>query len=355
MEKQTIVIAGGMGMMGSAATQYLHSKYPHLEIYVLDDLSGSYKESYIPGTTFINIDLRDSHKVKLFFNEYFKDKKLDFLMHYASAAHEIRSFFTPIENMSRNIDAFRNTLTYALEKKVKHISFFSSMSRYGHGILTDGNNDVVQNSKPPFSENMIPAPQDPYATAKVASELMLKSFQNVFDFTYTIWVPHNCFGPNQYVDPYRNVLAIWMNLLLINKSPVIYGSGEQTRAISWVDDFNPIVCDSLFNKATYNETINIGGDEHKTVNEWYELVKKVSGKNIDAIHMEKRPGEVPNAYCNHDKAFKLTGFKNSTNIENALTQMWNFFKKKGHRPFPYLEEFEINSEKIPTTWKNKLF
>lgn len=353
--KKKILVTGNAGMMGSHCVDYLIEYYGELfDIYGVDDLSGGYKENINPKCNFTKLDLRDKKKIAKYFEKNFKDS-IEHLVHFASAAQEIRSYFTPIENMSRNDEAFRNTLTYAIECNVKHVAFFSSMSRYGDGIVTDGNNEIVMRQDVPFKEHYIPAPKDPYACAKVNSENLLKAFQNIFDFEYTIWVPHNCFSPRQFIDPYRNVLAIWMNLLLHNKNCVIYGTGEQTRAISWVDDFNPIICDSLFNPKTYSQTINIGGDEEKTLNEWYDIVRKVSGYDKDPIHMDPRPGEVFKAYCTHDKAEKLTGFRNNTSIEYAISKMWEDFKKIGPRKFPYLDSFEINSIQIPVTWSNKLF
>jgi UDP-glucose 4-epimerase len=131
------------------------------------------------------------------------------------------------------------------------------MSRYGDGAVINGDGQVVAQQNPPFIESYLPSPADPYAASKVYVENFIKAMQRVHNFTYTIWVPHNAFSPRQYVDPYRNFLAIWMNLILMGKDCYIYGNGDQRRAISWVDDYNPIICESLFNPNTYNQTINI--------------------------------------------------------------------------------------------------
>jgi UDP-glucose 4-epimerase len=356
MRKRNVLVTGAAGMMGSHCVDYLVSNYGNFyNIHAVDDLSGCYKENINKKSKFKKLDLRNYKKTKKYFFDTFYHNDVDYLIHFASAAHEIRSYFTPIENMSRNDEAFRNTLTYAVECGVKHVIFFSSMSRYGSGDVFNGNNKMVLHQTVPFKESYIPAPEDPYACAKVNSENMLRAFSKVHKFTYTIWVPHNCFSERQFVDPYRNVIAIWLNLILMNKDCVIYGDGLQKRAISWVDDFNPIICESMFDEKTYGQIINIGGDEHKTLNEWYTLVNKITGYGKEAIHLDPRPGEVFYAYCNHDKAEKLTGFKNTTNLEDAISEMWYYFKKKGPRKFKYLNGFEIDSPKIPITWKKKLF
>jgi len=354
--KQKILVAGSGGMMGSHAVDYLINNYGNeFEVYGVDDLSGCYKENINPKSKFTKIDLRDVKAVKKYFKNNFGKTGIDYVVHYASAAHEIRSFFTPIDNMSRNDEAFRNVVTFALKHKVKHIVFFSSMSRYGSGVVKDGNGKIVINQKAPFRESYLPAPEDPYACSKVASENLLHALQNVFDFTYTIWIPHNCFSPRQYVDPYRNVLAIWMNLVLLGKECVIYGTGEQQRAISWVDDFNPVICKSIMDPKTYGQAFNIGGDENKSLNEWYDIIREVTGYDKESVHYDPRPGEVFNAYCKHDKAKLMLGFKNATPFKDAIAQMWEYFKKKGPRKFNYIDYLEIENEKVPVTWKKKLF
>lgn len=353
--KRKILCTGCGGMMGSHCVDFLINNYSNeFEIYGIDDLSGCYKENINKKCKFTKLDLRDHKKVAKYFLTTFKDG-LDYLIHFVSAAHEIRSYFTPIENMSRNDEAFRNTLTYAIECGVKHVVFFSSMSRYGSGKIINGNGEIVLNQPPPFQESYIPAPEDPYACSKVNSENMLRAFSKVHEFTWTIWVPHNAFSQRQFVDPYRNVLSIWLNLILMQKECVIYGDGMQKRAISWVDDFNPLICHSIFNNKTYNQIINIGGDEYKTLNEWYDVVRNVTGWHKNATHLDGRPGEVVNAYCSHEKAKKLLGFENKTLIEDAIGEMWEFFKIKGPRTFKYIDSFEINNPKIPVTWRNKLF
>lgn len=354
--KRKILVTGCGGMMGSHCVDYLIEHYSnYFDIYGVDDLSGCYEENINPKCNFTRLDLRDSKKTAKYFFDNFKMDELVHLVHFTSAAHEIRSFFTPIENMSRNDEAFRNTLTYAISCGIKHVSFFSSMSRYGSGEVKNGDGKTILKQETPFIESYIPSPEDPYACSKVNSENMLKAFSNVFEFTYTIWVPHNCFSPRQYVDPYRNVLAIWMNLMLKGKDCVIYGTGEQTRAISWVDDFNPAICESLFHEETYGHVINIGGDEHKTIKEWFNTVREITGIDRDPVHLDARPGEVFDAYCSHKKAESLAGFKNSTVIEDGIAEMWDYFKKKGPRPFNYIEDFEIHSDKIPITWRKRLF
>lgn len=354
--KKKILCTGVAGMMGSHSANYLIKNYgKEFDIYGIDDLSGGYKENINKKCIFTKLDLSNFKKLSKYFDKNFKTSGIDYIIHYAASAEEIRSYFTPVRNSNSNDVAARNLLTCAINYNLKHFVFFTSMSRYGNGELIDGNGNLVEKYEVPFKEEFLPCPADPYAVSKVATENLIKAFNKVYDFTYTIFCPHNCLSPFQYITPYRNFLAIFFNLILMKKDCYIYGDGEQKRAISWVDDFNPVTCESLFNKDTYGQVINIGGDDYRSINEWYQLVQEVTGYSKPAIYVDKRPGEVKFAYCNHDKAYRLTGFENKTPVKDALTEMWEYFKKRGPRKFKYVDSFEINSDKIPITWKKHLF
>lgn len=355
MKKRSILVCGAAGMMPSHFVDYLVDHFSDMfDIYGVDDLSGGYRENINPKCRFTRLDLADFKKTRAYFKKTFPNG-VDVLIQAAAAAQEIRSYFTPVLNARSNDAASINPITCALNHGVKHIVYFSSMSRYGDGAYINGNGQAAVIQNPPFTEDMIPAPRDPYASSKVYVENFIKSMANVHDFTWTIWVPHNAFSPRQYIDPYRNFLAIWMNLMLMGKDCYIYGSGEQRRAISWVDDYCPIICESIFNDQTYGQTINIGGDEHCSINQWFNIVRNITGWEREPVRIASRPGEAPWAFCSHEKAERLTGFKNLTTINDALGEMWDYFKRKGPRPFRYLDGFEIVSDKIPATWRKRLF
>jgi len=354
--KKNILITGSAGMLGSCFTSYFIDNYgSEYNVYGVDDFSGSYRENVDNRSIFTELDLRDKNETTKYFYKNFSESGLDILVHYAAAAQEIRSYFSPIYNASVNDDTAKNTIVNAIKHNVKLITFTTSMSRYGDGIVRDGNNNITCEQVVPFREHYIPSPKDPYASSKVYIENFIQTLQEVHDFNYLIICPHNVFGKTQYVEPYRNFLAIWMNLILKNQDCFIYGDGNSTRAISWVDDYNPAICKAIFDENAHNHLFNIGGDEEKTINEWYDIVNEVTGYGKEAIHIEARPGEVSKAYCSHTKAEDMLGFKNTVKMKDAIGEMWEHFKKIGPRPFKYLDGFEIDSPKIPITWKNKLF
>jgi UDP-glucose 4-epimerase len=349
-----ILITGATGFIGSHICEYLVENYPDYHITAIDDLSGSTGDNInhltIPlndwvagkkGLNFLKVDLRDERSVKTLFeaSPAIHDDLLIF--HLASAAHENRSFFTPNENMSRNDQAYRTFLTQAIKYGLKKVVMYTSMARYGHG----------SGHKPPFSEDLPTNPADPYAISKVAMEQFTKCMSDVFGFDYTIVVPHNVFGENQYYcDPYRNVIAIWMNLILQNRQPVIFGNGEQTRAFSYIgNNIKPMV-ECMFGDNTSKEVFNIGAEQQYSLKQAWDIVKKVSGTKLNARFENDRPGEVKHAYCTTEKSEIILGYKEEISFEEGISKMWDWIKDKGPQDFKFMESLEIENESVPRVW-----
>ena len=185
--KKKILITGSAGMLGSCFTSYFIDNYGlEYDVYGVDDFSGSYRESVDSRSIFTELDLRDKEEVAKYFETNFGESGLDIVVHYAAAAQEIRSYFSPIYNASINDDTAKNTITNAIKHYVKLVVFTTSMSRYGDGIVKDGNNYIQAEQPVPFKEYYIPCPKDPYAASKVYIENYIKALQNVHDFNYLI-------------------------------------------------------------------------------------------------------------------------------------------------------------------------
>ena len=129
-------------------------------------------------------------------------------------------------------------------------------------------------------EETIPLPEDPYGIAKLAVEQDLKAAHEMFGLDYIIFRPHNVYGERQNIgDPYRNVVGIFMNLIMQGKKLTIFGDGSQTRAFSHIDDVAPVIAQSVNNKKSYNEIFNIGADKPYSVKELATMVCDSFGRS----------------------------------------------------------------------------
>lgn len=335
--KKTVLVTGGAGFMGSHLVDYLITE-GH-EVYSVDDLSGGFAENVNANARFVKLDLRDKEGTA----KFIKEAKPEIIYHLAADATEGRSQFMPVECNSRNLTAYLNVLVPAIRRGMEKIVVCSSMAVYG-------------NQKPPFSEDLEPKPEDIYGLSKFAMEKSTEILAKVHGFKYTILRPHNVYGPRQNMtDPYRNVIAIFINCLLRNKSFYIYGDGEQRRSFSYVDDITPCVAKTGFEKKADGEIINIGPAEEQSVNYLAQsLLKIFKMENLKPTYLSARPQEVKHAWCTHHKAERFLGFKKSVSFEDGLMKMVDWAKKIGPKEPRYVSELELISDNTPKTWSEKL-
>ena len=145
--KKRIFVTGVAGFLGSHLAEKL-VKLGH-EVIGMDNMIGGYEDNVPKNIKFHKGDCCDFEKVQAVMRD------VDVVYHCAATAHEGLSVFSPFEITKNNYLASVAIFSAAVNQKVKRIIFCSSMARYG-------------GQQTPFSEEMKPAPVDPYAISKVA-------------------------------------------------------------------------------------------------------------------------------------------------------------------------------------------
>ena len=331
-----VFITGVAGFLGSHLADRLIEK--GYEVVGVDNLKGGFIENVNPKVEFYKDDCIIINKMKKYM------KNCDIVFHAACAAPDGFSFYSPFYITKNTFQITISVLTAAISNKVKKFIYCSSMARYG------------SQEKKPYTEDMECKPITPYAIAKYASEMEIKQLCELNNIYYTIIVPHNIIGPRQnYIDPYRNVAAIMINRMLRGKQPIIFGDGNQKRTFSYIDDCLQCI-EKIIEKDNLNgEVINIGPDEEfVSINELAKYIAEILKFDLKPIYVKDRPKEVKYATCSSDKARRLLDYKTKTSLKKALKIMVNDIKKRGRKEFRYNYKIEINNEKTPDPWKNKL-
>ncbi len=342
--KSKILVTGSAGFIGSHVYDLLESM--GYEVYGMDDLSGGFMRNVSNKKTFTKLDLRDRKKTAAFI----KKLKPEIIFHLAADATEGRSQFTPMSAVDRNLAAYLNLLVPAIKSGLKKVVLVSSMSVYGKQQV-------------PFHEELYPHPEDVYGVSKTAMEKITEVLADVHNFKYVIIRPHNVYGPRQNLsDPYRNVVGIFINSVLHGKKFFVYGDGSQERAFSYIDDVAPTMVKAGFNSACEGRIINIGSDDNSTIKKLAETVLKSFFGSMNKVpkkllpkYVPDRPREVKYAYCSHEVAQKLLGFKPKVKLDEGVAEMVKWARTLGKQPFIYLDNLELESKNTPQTWKKKLF
>ena len=331
-----VLITGIAGFMGSHLADAMIAD-GHT-VTGIDNLIGGYKYNVPSGAEFINCDLKNLVAIQPHF------LNVDLVIHSACTAYEGLSVFSPSFISENTYQITANVLSASVQAQVGKFLYLSSMARYG-------SQKVI-----PFTEDLLPQPQDPYGIAKYASELLVKNLCDLNSISYTILVPHNIIGPRQkYDDPFRNVASIMINRMLQGKQPIIYGDGEQKRCFSFMDDVVDPIRAVIMTDVANGEVVNIGpDDEFVTINNLATYISEILSFQLDPIYVAARPQEVQFANCSADKARKLLNYAPKVNLTNGLRELANWIAEKGAKPFDYHLPIEIYNATTPKTWTQKL-
>jgi UDP-glucose 4-epimerase len=303
---KTILITGCAGLLGSNFSRYLLSK--GYIVIGIDNFFGGYKD-FLPTNEnfkFYELNLETSD-----LNEIFNNHNIDCVFHFAAYAAEGLSPFIRKFNYTNNVISSVNLINHCIQQDIK-IVFTSSMAVYGNQI-------------PPFNENMVPSPIDPYGIAKFSIEQDIISANNQFGLKYNIIRPHNVLGIYQNIwDRYRNVIGIFIRRVLNNEPILIYGDGEQTRAFSDIKYYMKVFENLIFKFD--NQTYNIGAEKYYSINEIATIVQNIGikfGYHSNIEYGEARH-EVKHAYCDHTKAIQDLKFTDNTNINELIENMFTW-------------------------------
>lgn len=234
----------------------------------------------------------------------------DVIYHLAANAAESRGQVSPLDMTDRNLGIFLNVLVPAINCGIKRFIYTSSVAVYG-------------DCQVPYNEDETPKPKDVYGVNKLASESILKILSRVHGFDYTIFRPHNIYGPHQdMANPYKNVVALFMRNVMEEKPITLYGEGKMKRAFSYVDDLVDVFEDALNDKFR-NQTVNVGSTYEVEIIQLLNLIEEIAGKKAKKTMLPARPQEIWNFLANHNLQRQLTSYK-ETPLREGITKTWEY-------------------------------
>jgi len=328
------IVTGAAGFIGSHVAEFLVAA--GWEVLAIDDLSGGVRENVPDGASFEQRDCGDE------IDGLFSQFRPTAVYHLAAYAAEGLSHHIPVFNYQNNVVATANVLSAAYRSGAEHFVFTSSIAAYGHPV-----------DDQPLSESSPCIPCDPYGAAKLACEHHIRAFCQYYGSpSYTIYRPHNVFGPRQNVsDPYRNVVGIFIRCAMLGEPLPIFGDGSQTRSFSHIGAVARSIAEAAWTPEAKNETFNVGGDQPMSVLELAKLIAKETGTNENFDFLPPRQ-EVVHAHATHDLARRVfaEAYRNELTIEEGLRETIEFVRSKPiPEPTECPSEIEI-PDKLPPSW-----
>ena len=137
----------------------------------------------------------------------------------------------------------------------------------------------------PKEEDKIGRPLSPYAVTKYVNELYADVFAKTYDMELIGLRYFNVFGPKQSPSgAYAAVIPLFMQALKDEKAPTINGDGEQTRDFTFIENaVQANIKAAIAPQDATNEVYNVAFGERISLNELWEELQKISGKELKQI------------------------------------------------------------------------
>jgi UDP-glucose 4-epimerase len=143
----------------------------------------------------------------------------------------------------------------------------------------------------------------------------------------------NAYGPRATATQYGGVVPKFITAALTGTPLTVYGTGEQTRCFTYIDDMvdGTLMC---LNPQYNNEVFNIGIEQVISINELAEKIKTLSKSVSSIIHIpyEEAYGkgyeDTPDRMPDLTKARKLLNYHPSIGIEEGLTKTIAWYKSE---------------------------
>ncbi|AIJ06434.1 UDP-glucose 4-epimerase [Methanocaldococcus bathoardescens] len=298
-----ILVTGGAGFIGSHIVDKLIEN--NYDVIILDNLTTGNKNNINPKAEFINADIRDKDLDKKI---NFKD--IEVVIHQAAQINVRSSVENPIYDGDINVLGTTNILEFMRKYDINKIIFASSVGVYGEPNYL------------PVDENHPINPLSPYGLSKYVGEEYIKLYNRLYGIEYAILRYSNVYGERQDPKGEAGVISIFIDKMLKNENPIIFGDGNQTRDFVYVGDVAKANIMALNWK---NETVNIGTGKETSVNKLFNIIKNEIGFKGNAIYDKPREGEVYRIYLDIKKAESL-GWEPEVDLKEGIKRVVNWMK-----------------------------
>jgi len=180
-----------------------------------------------------------------------------------------------------------------------------------------------------------PIPTSAYGFSKLAGEMYCRALNDEHGLPYTICRPFNAYGPGEMpVDEpgIAHMVPDVIKKVLSGQRPLqIFGSGDQTRTITHVDDIAEGIVTATAHPAGENEDFNISNDEELTVAQIARIIWEECGEDPDAFELEHRPSfqvDVQRRWPSVEKARRLIGFETRIGVREGIRQTVEWLREQ---------------------------
>ena len=341
--KQTILVTGGTGFIGSHTTVELISA--GYKVVIVDNLSNS-KADVIDGIeqitgvrpAFEEVDCCDLQGMEQVFSKY---PDIEGIIHFAASKAVGESVEKPLLYYRNNFVSLINLLDLMPKHGVKGIIFSSSCTVYGQ---PDPENLPVTEDAP------IKPAESPYGNTKQVNEEIIRDDINSGAPIKAILLryfnpigshPTAIIGEMPNGVPMNLIPYVTQTAMGIREQLKVFGNDYDTPDGTCIRDYIYVVDLAkahvkamqrvLDTDSEKLEVFNIGTGKGVSTKEIVDAFEKSTGVKLNWAFAPRRAGDIEKVWANPDKANNVLGWKAETSLEDTLKSAWNWQVKLRER------------------------
>jgi UDP-glucose 4-epimerase len=321
----TWLITGGAGYIGAHVVR--ETLASGRKVVILDDMSTGIARRIPEGVALEQVTLTDATGVKSVFERH----DISGVLHLAARKQVGESVEKPLYYWEENVTGFNNLMSAMTEHDVKNLVFSSSAAVYGQPDLEPG---------ALITEETHCSPINPYGATKLAGEWISAALAQANSFRVAALRYFNVAGAGtaELGDEFiLNLVPIVFDALTKGNQPRVFGDDYATPDGSCVRDYVHVqdlaeahvaAMDYVEKPDTTFAAINIGTGAGASVFEVLDVMREVTGLEINPIHAGRRAGDPPALIADVSKAAQLLNWRSKFDLHDIVTSAWEAWQER---------------------------
>jgi nucleoside-diphosphate-sugar epimerase len=241
------------------------------------------------------------------------------VIHLAAIVGGIANFHKlPFTLLEMNTGLYNGVFHAALDERVDRLVYVSSSMVFERATEYPTTEEHIADT---------PIPESAYGFSKLAGEVYCRALHDEHGLPFTICRPFNAYGPGEMPEDEPGIAHMVPDVIrkvLSGQRPLqIFGSGEQTRTLTHIDDIADGVVAAMAHPAGENEDFNISASEEMTVAEIARVIWEACGEPPGEFELERVPSfqvDVQRRWPSVEKARRLLGWEARIGLREGVEQ-----------------------------------